>query len=122
MPEDIKVEVRELLLELRPVAGAVVAPAAYTNALHIVPDQNGFTVYFFAVPADVDSLESLKKELAGNSLEGKREPTATRLELPPLAKLFLPANVMLPFISALSQGYQFWLKMHGGSSNAPRTG
>lgn len=111
MPENLKTEVLELLLDLRPVPEAVVVAPTYANAFRVVQDSNGLTVYFFALPADADSLEPLK-DVTKKSKEERASPI--RLELPPTAKLFIPPGAVMSLMREISQAYQVWLQTHKG--------
>src|SRR5207253_8827925 len=85
MPElDKKALAFEITADVTPTRSGLLGTPAYANYVRIVHDENGFTLYFFLVPAEVLEMPEVRTQLEhlkGESTS-KKDSAATSGPLP----------------------------------------
>jgi hypothetical protein len=101
----------ELRPEARPTPEALVAPFAYVNAVRLGTDPFGITLSFFSIPADFAELPHVQEQLkaiqknASPSAPGEPVSLAVAVQLPTVAKVWMPTDFIPELIQALSSHY-----------------
>ncbi len=103
--------------DVRPTVSGLLAAPVYANYVRVANDANGFTLYFFAVPAELFELEAVKKQLTSATAAAARAdssaPVKVSVDLEPVVKIFLPVPLLMPIVQALLTNQQSWMKTYG---------
>jgi hypothetical protein len=102
----IEVQIRP---EARPTAEALAQPFSYINAIRVGNDPFGITLSFFSIPADFADLPDVQAQLlaAEKDVRGPGGPKRLQVavQLPTVAKVWMPTEFMPDLIQALSSHY-----------------
>ncbi len=109
--------------DVKPTEASARTPPAYANALRIANDVHGFTLTFFATPADPSDLQETREQLqklGPAAIESGAEHITIAVHLDHVAKIFIPAEVVPNIIEILGMQYarHLRLKQEIGELNA----
>lgn len=106
---------REILVDVRPTPAAITSPAPYANVMRVVPDQNGFTLYFFGVPSGDIEFHPEASELFKKAAEQEgTDPLRVPFTMEPIAKIFLPPGAVMGVLEVLGRTFSAWQAAQGG--------
>lgn len=99
---------------IRPTANGLAQPPVAANVATIAQEIGGFTLTFYAVPADAFESPAARAQIEAQ--RGKRPDGVVdvSLEMEPAAKLFLPITTVAGLIRLLSDGFQGWNQAYAG--------
>jgi len=94
----------DIRIEAQPNAEAVLMPAPYVNLLRASSDPIGMTtLYFFAMPTDVEKVPGLADRIQRLAAEKRPGPHAVVAELPAVAKVAMPVQTLVEFVKSLQE-------------------
>ncbi len=90
-----------MTVEISPTTDGILQAATFANFARIAIDPTTFTIYFFAVPADLPEHPMF-------SAKSGQPSGHVSVRLPPVAKLVLPAEMVPNVVTALQAGFKQW--------------
>jgi hypothetical protein len=93
---------------VRSTAQGMARPPLAANVVTIAQEAGGFTLTFYAVPADAFEAPAAQEQIRAQQAQRPGGVVDVTLELDPAAKVFLPINTVAGLLTLLSDNFRGW--------------
>jgi len=103
---------------VRSTAAGMARPPLAANVVTVSPEAGGFTLSFYAVPADAFEAPAAQEQILTQQAQRPGGVVDVTLELEPAAKVFLPITTVAGLLSLLTENFRGWSQGYAGELRA----